>query len=228
MDIKDLLFPKTCIGCGFIGVYLCDSCAKKLRPSLPDTCPYCQKQSPYGFTHGPCKRKFGLDSCMSLFRYDGFMQKIVKSIKYRLAREVWDDVWRMIGAYAIERLCIWNKLRLRLVVQPIPVSNSRKKARGFNQSLIIAQTLCSFLGFPVVDILQKKDRGFPQAQITNMRLRLTNVKDSFLFSGKRSANPHILLIDDVCTSGATLKEAARVLKKTGGVERVFACTVAKG
>ena len=74
MGILDLIFPKTCLGCGREGQYICPNCLAKVLLLKP-ACPYCEKPSIDGFTHIRCKKKYGLDGLTSIYRFEGVIKK---------------------------------------------------------------------------------------------------------------------------------------------------------
>jgi competence protein ComFC len=94
--------------------------------------------------------------------------------------------------------------------------------------MMIAKYFNKVLNFPVINILKRSHEALAQAQIKSKKSRLKNVRNVFLTAKQVDIkNKTIILIDDVITTGATLKEACRVLKKAG-VNKVYALTLAKG
>ncbi|MFA6017053.1 MAG: double zinc ribbon domain-containing protein [Patescibacteria group bacterium] len=231
MFLIDLLFPKFCLGCGYIGVYLCSSCLKKLEPTKQDICLYCKKPSLFGLTHPGCSKTLDVDGLIAIYHYNPILKKIIKNIKYRLAVQVWEDFCRTIIPEAIEKLNFYKKISLDLVIQPIPLSIIKYNERGFNQAKIISVFFQKFLPFPIIDLLICKKERSSQAQTKNKIGRYLNVQDAFAIQPKSRGliyqAPNIILIDDVVTSGSTVKEAARVLK-LAGAKKVFVLALAKG
>jgi len=109
---------------------------------------------------------------------------------------------------------------------PIPLHKKRERTRGFNQSLLIATALGEKLGMEVRgDILRKTKKTTPQMELSREE-RLKNMDGVFAVSDTSIVrNRTILLLDDVKTTGATLENAARVLR-SAGAKRVWALTVA--
>ena len=231
MFLKDLLFPKFCLGCGYIGVYLCVSCQNKLRPIKQDVCLYCKKSSFFGLTHPSCQKKLNIDGLLTLYYYSPILKKIIKNIKYRLATEVWQDFYRIIKPEAIEKIGFYKKLSSEFIIQPIPLTKNKYNQRGFNQAKIISVFFQKFLNFPIIDLLIRKKETFAQAQLESLKKRYLNLKGAFVINPNcREVINHvsnIILIDDVVTSGSTVKEAARVLKRAG-VKKVYVLALAKG
>ncbi|MEK7097061.1 MAG: ComF family protein [Patescibacteria group bacterium] len=233
MFLTDLLFPKFCLGCGYIGVYLCSSCFKKLDLIKIDYCFYCKEPSLYGLTHNNCIRKLNVDGLLAIYHYNPVLKKIIKNIKYRLATEVWEDFYKIIIPGAIEKLGFYKRLSQDFVIQPIPLSKMKYKERGFNQAKFISVFFQKFLHYPIVDLLIREKEISSQAQIKSRKARYLNTKGMFAVNSKcRDAkfcvsNKNIILIDDVITSGSTVKEATKVLKEAGA-KNVYALALAKG
>jgi ComF family protein len=230
MFLKDLLFPKFCLGCGYIGVYLCVVCQNKLRPIKQDVCLYCKKSSFFGLTHPSCRRKFNIDGLIALYYYSPILKKIIKNIKYRLATEIWQEFCRIIKPEAVEKLGFYKKLSSDFIIQPIPLTKNKYNERGFNQAKIISVFFQKFLNFPISDLLIRKKETLAQAQIESLGKRYQNLKGAFVINpncrGVINHVSNIILIDDVITSGSTVAEAARVLKDAGA-KKIYVLALAK-
>ncbi len=228
MLLIDLLFPKFCLGCSHIGSYICHRCFKKLKVINKPICLYCHKQSYLGLTHPKCLKKLSIDGVLSIYYYDNLLKKIIKNIKYRLATIVWDEFWKSIPESDINRLFAYKKIFCEAFIQVVPLSQSKYQLRGFNQAMMIAKYFKKVLNFPIINILKRSHEALAQAQIKSKKSRLKNVKNVFLITRRVDIkNKTIILIDDVITTGATLKEACRMLKKAGA-NKVYALTLAKG
>ena len=100
-----------------------------------------------------------------------------------------------------------------LLIVPIPLSARRLRERGFNQSLLIAQELSNYFVQPLANLLKKSERR-PQSGLAGKK-RQANIHGAFLWTGENLSGRKIILVDDVVTTGATLAEAAKVLKRAG-------------
>ncbi len=114
----------------------------------------------------------------------------------------------------------------KIIINPIPLHPKREKERGFNQAEIIALFIQKLIDKPFGHYFTRVRPTLPQAQITKKKERTKNMGGAFLLT-KATNNQNFMLIDDILTTGATLKEAASVLKK-GGAAGVYAFTLAKG
>ncbi len=114
------------------------------------------------------------------------------------------------------------------LIVPVPLHLERLKERGFNQSGLLAGELARKLRVPVsFDTIIRKNQTEPQTRLNRVQ-RLKNVKGAFELSGARDVQGRrILLVDDVFTTGTTLSECARTLKKKGGASEVHALTVTR-
>jgi ComF family protein len=107
----------------------------------------------------------------------------------------------------------------------IPLHSSRERWRGFNQSLLLAKEIASVNPWPLSNGLKRKKSNHNQAGL-KMSERRQNLTNTFYFKGQSLEGENILLIDDVVTSGQTLNQAAKALKKAGA-ESVWALVLAK-
>jgi len=231
MFLIDLFFPKFCLGCGYIGVYVCSSCFKKLEPIKQDICFYCKKPSLFGLIHPDCSKTHNIDGLIVIYHYNPLLKKIIKNIKYRLATQVWQEFYKIIKPQVIAKLGFYKKFSQDFVIQPIPLSKIKYNERGFNQASLISTFFQKFLHYPIVNLLIRKKETSAQARIKNKRGRYLNIRDAFAIQPERRGliyqTPNIILIDDVVTSGSTIKEAVKILKEAGA-KKVYVLALAKG
>ena len=113
------------------------------------------------------------------------------------------------------------------MVVPIPMHWTRKLVRGYNQTTVLSKLISRKLGVPTVPAIRRNKHSRRQAFL-DQKQRQQNVKDIFCLSGKtKPESQHILLIDDILTTGATLDMAARLLLSAGAGE-VYVLTLARG
>ena len=197
-----LLAPPRCAACddgvGRLAVF-CPACAATVEPaSLPPR-------------DGLCA-----------FAYGGAVAQAITRMKYEarpdLARPLGDLLWRALAPHA-------GALRGALVV-PVPLHASRLAERGFNQSALVARRLARGLGAPFLPRALARLRDTPRQALLDREARLRNVARSFrLRDPARVRGRHVLLVDDVRTTGATLEACARALRE-GGAARVTPAVVA--
>lgn len=223
MGLIDLIFPRICFGCGRAGRYICDNCLRKLKITKP-ICPECERPSIDGLTHVKCKRAQGLDGLTSIWLYEGAVRKAIISLKYKFAYEIAKE----LSSYAASLLLKMNFER-RAVLVPVPIHRLRENWRGFNQAGELGKLIAENLDWKFSpDLLVRKGLSRPQTGLKGVE-RQKNIRGVFV------VNPHyssfiihnsFILFDDVWTTGSTLKEAAKVLKRNGAIW-VWGLTIAR-
>ena len=230
--ILDLFFPKKCVGCKKEGSYFCKNCiADILQTDL--ICPQCGNLSIGGLTHPGCERSFGLDGLWSLGIYKGSLKKAIQKLKYEpaLVRDfapVLADIivyyWKKYSPHLFDLV---RKNKNQWVVVPVPLFWFRENKRGFNQSKLLGQILSKKLGLDYCDALKRIRYTRSQVKLKGQQ-RKKNIKDAFAISSNYDLGTmnYVLLIDDVWTTGSTMRECAKVLKKAGAT-KVWAMTLAR-
>jgi competence protein ComFC len=227
MSLKDFLFPKICVGCSYLGAYICPKCQKKLAYVEKEVCFFCKKPSPFGLTHYSCQKKLFPQGIMTIFYYNDLLKKIIKLTKYQLATEVLKELFAIVAPKKVEKLSFFANLK-NAVFQPIPLYPAKERKRGFNQARLITSFFQKFLPFQAVDYLQRKKETKPQAEIKERKKRYLNIRGAFLLNPKTKVDKEktIIVVDDVLTTGLTALEAVKTLKKEGFKE-VFVLALAK-
>jgi ComF family protein len=224
MGILDFVFPKTCLDCGKEGKYLCPNCIAKV-PLAGSICPYCKHPSIDGVTHVNCRKKFGIDGLISIWEYEGVVRKGILSLKYKYATEIGNE----LSGHLIDSL----RAKVMPAVQyltPIPVYWYRQNTRGFNQSLEVGRKVAELMNWKFIpDLLVKNKPTVSQVELSGEKRRknLTGVfVVNTIFRSTLSDFRSVVIFDDVFTTGSTMTEAAKVLKR-GGVEKVWGLTIAR-
>lgn len=226
--VIEIFFPKFCLGCGKWGKYLCENCKKKIRIIKVPICPYCAKRTSDGFTHPLCGAlEVRLDGLKSLFYFSPPFPSMISSLKYRFATEMMPEITELMTEMLVASISSY--VGKNAIFVPIPLHGLREKNRGFNQAELIANLIAEKCGFLVeINLLKRIKNTPPQVKTKSREKRLANLLGAFAVSREvvnKVSNKTIVLVDDVWTSGATMKEATRVLKKAG-VGRVLALTLA--
>lgn len=234
MYVKDLLlrilFPVSCVLCKTWGKTICHRCLTKLPKVLYQKCPQCGKHSPYGLTHPSCMKKNSLCGCASLFLYFGNTKKIIKKIKYNGEYALIKDLFSGLSVKEIfNSLKYFISDKKNIVIIPVPLHPSRQLQRGFNQADLIANMISKSTGCQVVNsVLHRMRETNAQAKIHAFHLREKNVFNAFSCDKIKEQTQHIILVDDVWSSGATLRACARAIIKTNPDVKVYGWTLAKG
>lgn len=243
MSFLDFIFPKRCVNCRKFGAYICPNCFTYISFNETGTCIICQRPAFGGLTHPVCRGRFTPDGVFSSLVYKGVVKKLIYKFKYNPNLT---DLKSVMGDFFYEGLIqkeqFYKLLVTKSVFVPIPLHKTRARKRGYNQSLILAKGLSRRLNIEVLDCLERVRDTKTQVGLKKEE-REGNIKGAFrirsnvILSGAKdldsSVSPQndkarqVFLVDDVVTSGATLKEAANVLKR-GGVGKVYGITLAHG
>ena len=225
MDIFDLVFPRVCLECKKKGKYVCDKCLSKL-PSVRQICPVCQKPSIDGFTHPKCLKPQSLDGLIILWSYQGVIRRAIISLKYKFVKDVSSELSKLI-LEKTKDLFLFQKENG--IITTVPLFWIRKNLRGYNQVDEIAKTLAKNFSYDFYpDLLIRKKLKDPQVKLSREE-RTKNVQGVFVLNTKYKAvlkKAYVMVVDDVYTTGSTLKEAGKVLKRSG-VKEVWGLVVAR-
>lgn len=234
MGFLDLLFPKICVGCHRPGSYLCSDCQKSITQK-PLICPICFRPAIGGATHPLCTRKYGLDGLWSLANYQDPIRSLIHKLKYRFVREIAKTLVDFLFDY-------WSRFPTTLIqllqkdrgegwqIVPVPLHHTRQNWRGFNQAQTFAGLISDKLGIPINNCLIRTINTKPQFKL-GRALRTQNTRHAFDLSmnydpSADGLTQNVILVDDVWTTGSTLKSCAQILKRNG-VNRVWALTIAR-
>ena len=229
--ILDILFPKKCVGCGKFDTYFCQSCIANIK-QMDLVCPRCEHAAIGGQTHPICRRRFGLDGLWSLGVYQDPLRKAIQQLKYRWVSQLADvlvditlEYWAKYQPFILDQ--IKKDRGVGWLVIPVPLYWWRENSRGFNQSSLIGQSLSKKLGLDYSEGLKRIRFTRSQTKLKRKQRR-ENIKDAFEITKPYTLNPipYVLLIDDVWTTGSTLRECCYVLKRAGA-KKVWAITLAR-
>lgn len=226
-----ILFPRTCFSCGIDLPWnhtppLCLDCLNKVQRPGPLICQRCGTVLPGGGAHcARCRGSKGKQFKCSVIRsaclFGPQTQGLIHAFKY----QGYSFLAEYLGAYMAKEFARYPELQTVDAVVPVPLHPKKQRARGYNQSLLLAQHFCKQTGIALrPDWVKRHKDTLPQAQL-NRQERLENMSGAFvalpLTKGKR-----VLLIDDVATTGATLEGCAVALKQAGA-KQVMAFTLAR-
>ena len=223
-NIINIIFPKKCISCGKKGGYLCDDCL-----SLLETNPYyyclCDKPQKLS-TSGKCSlcENKHLDGLLSASSLD---QRLVKEMIHKIKYGYIKELSLPCALLILTHLQIVGKDISQYSLIPIPLSGTKKRRRGFNQSEEIARAIVEATSLPLIsEVLIKTKNSRAQVDL-GRKERIENIKNCFAVKNKEKIEgKKILLLDDVYTTGSTMNECAKVLKESGAKE-VIGLTVAR-
>lgn len=234
MKVKDIMFniisPPRCMACNCLmnvtsTALFCYDCSKTYKLNNGNTCRVCGK--PVGefadLVCASCKStRIYYESNVSRYLYRGCIKDAIQNMKFK--RRKW------IAFEFAKALCETASVHFEGIdfdaVIPVPMTKLDEKTRGFNQSKVFAEIISEHLGVTYDDTVLYKKVGAKTQSGLGRKERLANVKNSYIIlEPDRIVDKVVLLVDDVFTTGATMNECARVLKKAGAVA-VFGITAA--
>jgi ComF family protein len=206
----------------------CGDCEEKISYIRPPLCPACGTPfpDPEGTDHlcGDCltaPKPFAF--ARSVAAYEGILLETIHDFKYRHDTGLGAGLGKMLSGYSHTLM----DMQGYSMIMPVPLHIRRLRERGFNQSLILAKALAARHDIPLDFITLRRERDTPPQTLMGRKERQANIKGAFGVANKeRVKNQHILLIDDVYTTGSTLAECARALLKSGA-SRVGVLTLAR-
>ncbi|WP_338034921.1 ComF family protein [Lamprobacter modestohalophilus] len=227
----DLLYPPTCALCGApgdAGRDLCAGCHADL-PLIGAHCARCAKPFPVAaldhdstatWPHaaglcGHCQRQPPpFERCIAAFRYEDPLPILVGGIKFQSKL----NLIRLLGELLAEKL---EDERQRPgwqppeAILPVPLHPRRLRVRGYNQALELARLVSRRLDIPINHRCCQRMRSTQAQSALNEQLRFSNIHGAFEVTSTRTLPRRIAILDDVVTTGATVSELARVLKRAG-------------
>ena len=236
--LLNIIFPPRCVVCSnyitekksFNLSWLCEKCIEDIKFISPPFCSICGIPFPKGSRgeNHPCgsciKEPPAFDKAVSVFIYDGSIIKAIYSFKYGNK----SYLFRPFGKLIIEK--VEKEIHLREnppLVIPVPLCNKRLRHRGYNQSALVAGYLAKELNLVIdYDSLIRIRETVPQTEL-NKKEREKNLINAFTVNNPdKIKNSRIVLVDDVYTTGSTLKECSKTLKKAGA-KKVYCISIAR-
>lgn len=214
------LLPQDCLLClaPAADALLCPECTADL-PQLPRArCPRCAQSGANGETCGRCQRQPPhFDAMLALHPYAFPVDRLIQTLKYGHQLAIAEHFGRALAVAC-------GELGADLIV-PMPLHPTRLAERGFNQAMEICRPLSRQLGTPLAAHSCRRDRATAPQEGLSLDERRRNLRHAFAcdsdFGGR-----HLLLVDDVATTGASVDECARTLKLHGAA-RVSVAVVAR-
>ncbi|MBR5388472.1 MAG: ComF family protein [Clostridia bacterium] len=201
--------------------YFCKECYDNLPFNDKTFCQHCGRETDEATDYCLTCKGFmvSVDAARSVFTYKKPINSLIKKAKYGNGKY-------LLSAFAETLSYLYFKNSFNAdVVCFVPMTEKRKRKRGYNQSEELATRLSEIIKVPVTDCLVKSRETERQAKLGKAD-RKENLKGSFKVSDKKSVNGKtVLLVDDVTTTGATAETLAETLKKAGAV-KVYLLTVA--
>jgi len=202
----DWLFPPQCVACDARGAWLCPACLQEIIYLSAPWPQHSESFAPLANARSAARLQTPLREAIHAFKYSGVrvLADVLGEILHRgWAQEPWDVD----------------------VVVPVPLHSGRLRERGYNQSALLALELSARTGLPVVDsVLVRHSPTRPQVGLSAME-RAENVRNAFRCASSALASAEILLVDDVWTTGSTMRACGEALL-AGGAKTVWGLTLA--
>ena len=207
----DFFFPRRCAGCGREGRFLCLDCLGTLRPLQPPWCSQCGR--PYAGS-GSCPdcrgRPHQLRGIRAAYIYEGALRQAVLEFKYRGVSAFAEELAPLLENHLRE-----HPLAADLIV-PVPLFGDRLRERGYNQAELLARHLSVSLSLPMEGTaLYRTRKTPPQARLVTWEDRRENMAGAFGARPEAVRGRRVLVLDDVCTTGATLDACGQALRAAG-------------
>jgi ComF family protein len=210
--LVNLVFPPVCVCCRKVGAILCQGCIDQVKWVKEPICQDCGcTVARYSRQCNRCqKRPLPLKQIRAAVLFDKTIPETIHQLKYRNVFALAEPLGKLMAQ-------AWPNWQINSdIVLPIPLHRQRQNKRGYNQSELLVKTFCRELSLPNNEQILLRTRKTPPQVGLNAEDRLKNVNGAFTVKNPQLIKGgNILLVDDVCTTGATLMAAAEVLLDAG-------------
>lgn len=214
-SFHDLIYPSVCRSCKepISGKkYLCTQCLDLLElVNAKERCPFCFS-SIFNFSEKLCsfcrKKEPIFDGLAASFDYEGPAASLVRQLKYGNEPYLAEGM----GAFLALQFSYLNWPIPDLVI-PMPASLAHRFERGYNQSELLAESFVKIINTPILKALKRKSGDYSQAGLSYVQRKDLTSSSFYLVKDELLHDKIILLIDDVMTTGATLNNAAEVIRE---------------
>lgn len=207
-SILHLLFPPICLGCGTPGKFICEECRDRLLVDNLPECHVCRRLSASFVTHQDCLQESPIRQVVICWQYNHLSKRLMALFKYKYRYRVLEE---LLG-HAAQKFSY--SLLPNSIVTNVPSSMASLKDRGFCQTEIIAKILAKQLSLNYIDTLLKPNSDRHQAGQSRIE-RQQMLTGTYILKPAAAGlvrNRHIVIIDDVCTTGTTLRHCAAALQ----------------
>lgn len=219
--LLNLLFPSRCVSCHRSGGLICSACQDEIEFIRPPLCPMCGQATSAPRLCPSCRRTpLQIHGIRAVAYLEGTLRTAIHRFKYSNMRPLAAPLGQLASEYLAQ-----NHLPADVIV-PVPLHRQRLKERGYNQAALVANEIHKALDIPLMDnILIRVKSTIPQVGLNALERR-ENVKGAFDCTQSGLKGRSVLLVDDVCTTGATL-EACSVALRRVGVRLVWGLVLAR-
>lgn len=210
--VLNLIYPPTCGICGKLDDdFLCKKCYKIL-----------ESEAEFGIEQYTDEDKI-FDQHLYIFKYEGIIRKII--LKYKFQDKAY--LYKTFVNFLLKDEKFFQILKSYDTIVPVPISKKREKERGYNQSLLLAKEIANNTGLNLINNCLYKTKNIIEQSKLNKEDRLKNIQGVYeLRNYQVLKNKKILLLDDIYTTGSTVSECCRILRKAD-LDKIGVLTIAK-
>lgn len=210
--ILSLTYPPKCGICGKLNRdFLCNKCYIKLKNDSKFT------------IEEDIDNDNEYNKLLYMFKYEGMIRNII--LKYKFQEKSY--LYKTIVNFLLKNGKLFEIIKTYDTIVAVPISKKRKKTRGYNQSYLLAREIANRAGIKIENKCLFKTKNIIEQSKLNKEERIKNIKGVYeLKNSYRLENKKILLIDDIYTTGSTVNECCKVLKKANPKE-IDVLTIAK-
>ena len=233
--------------------WICGKCLEKIQIRKKQVCPFCEKDSDNGKTHHECQKKTFLSGVWVASEYsDDVISEAIHKLKFNFIKDISFPISKVVtkSILQVEEFSDFHNLilselsqesgeeeiyedkkkneKIETIIIPVPLHKKRYNWRGFNQAFLLSKYIAKEFHLMVYeDLLIRQKNTKPQSKIKSMIKRRENINGVFsIVKNEFLKNKNIIIVDDVCTTSATLNECAKELKNAG-VKNVWGLVVAR-
>lgn len=244
-DFFDFLFPPVCVICNKVGYKICPECKQSLlNKQQKHECHVCKKLC-FDIMHKDCKHFSHLDGLFVGYKYSKAIELIVQDLKYHGHTQTANTIATLIKESEQGKIfvdIVKNNIPNALFV-PVPLHKRKLNSRGFNQAKLIVDELRNQIlapfdtqkDLPITDLIIRTKNTKTQVGMNKLE-RIKNLQDVFDLTSNQKVwhfviqieNPTFILVDDIYTTGTTIEECSKVIKKHFKNSKVYGLVLARG
>ncbi|MBR3252691.1 ComF family protein [Candidatus Saccharibacteria bacterium] len=203
--LLDLLVPHSCRGCGLTGEPLCNRCKNYILKAHKNICPNCKKEK----SSSTCKNCSDLPPLYVISDRNGLLGPLIHDYKYYSIRALGRPLAELLST------CLPQDLPKGSILVPLPTSTRHVRSRGFDHTYLIAKSLSKLRHLPLERVLIR-NKNTTQVG-SNREKRLSQASSAYQINPKAKIDPAktYILLDDIWTTGASIKAAVKKLQQAG-------------
>lgn len=222
------IYPKTCMSCNTLLNYntkieLCDNCAKDFNPYRGNRCITCDRPIDNTGECSICKsEKIYFEKGYCVYPYAGAVRNTILNFKFKNMALYYTYLGSKMTEYYFEYI-----MESYDYITAVPIHKKKLKVRGYNQAELLAEYISEQINIPYCTILKRTVNTKTQNALSKKE-RVTNIKNAFsLIDNIDIKNKSILIVDDIFTTGTTINECCKVLKRADAFKVDFLSLSAK-